>query len=107
MKKSLILLTAPLLTAAAESGYDAVSEGLTFESSPVEEVDRHRILAEVHGGTPTQGGRPIARRLRRVKKVDVKGKEAGRDLDASLVSLWSLLLLLPLLWPQPRALHVP
>lgn len=89
MMKSILLLTAAPLLTAAESGYDAVSEGLTFESSPVEELDRHRILAEIHGGVPQErkeGGRPIARRLRRVKKVNLGAKEEGRDLNASVVS---------------------
>ena len=31
------------------------------------------------------GGRPIARRLRLVKKADVEGKESLRDLNAPLM----------------------
>jgi hypothetical protein len=87
MMKSILLLTTPLLIAG--SGYDAVSDGLIFESNEEEQLDRHRILADIHGGAvdlPKEGGRPITRRLRRVKKVDVRGKEEGRDLSVALVS---------------------
>lgn len=95
MMKSILLLTTPLLIAG--SGYDAVSDGLIFESKEVEQLDRHRILADIHGGVVSdvsssnnnEGGRPITRRLRRVKKVDVRGKEAGRDLSVALVSFYN------------------
>lgn len=89
MLKSLLILTAAAVTATAESGYETVSDGLTFETSDEQQhVDRQRILAEIHGGQveKREGGRPIARRLRRVKKVNLDEKEMGRDLDADLVS---------------------
>ena len=89
MKSSLLLLTAPLIIAAqtTSSHYEeSVSDGLIFESNDAEQqVDRARILAEVHGGIVNGNGRPIARRLRRVKKADVEGKESLRDLNAPLV----------------------
>ena len=85
MIKTLLLLTAaaPLL---ADQGYETVSPGLTFESNE-EQLDRSHILAEIHGGT--EGGRPITRRLRRVKKADLNAKEDGRDLNVSLVRIFS------------------
>ena len=89
MKSSLLLLTAPLIIAAQTISHyeESVSDGLIFESNEAEEqVDRARILAEVHGGIVNGNGRPIARRLRRVKKADVEGKESLRDLNAPLVS---------------------
>ena len=90
MIKSLSLLTAVPLIAAKDTGYEAISEVLTFESvEPEQSLDRLRILAELQGGVVKErsSGRPIARRLRRVKKADVEGKESLRDLNAPLVSL--------------------
>jgi hypothetical protein len=79
MMKTLLLIT-PLL-AAAQDGYETVSEGLIFSSDdePQHQLDRSDILSEI------QGGRPLTRRLRRVKKVNVDAKEAARDLDVNLV----------------------
>jgi len=90
MKSLLLLTTAPLLIAAQTTAHyeESVSDGLIFESNEAEQqVDRARILAEVHGGivNESSGNRPIARRLRRVKKADVEGKESLRDLNAPLL----------------------
>ena len=88
MIKSLSLLTAVPLIAAKDTGYEAISDVLTFESvEPEQSLDRLRILAELQGGVVKErsSGRPIARRLRRVKKADVEGKESLRDLNAPLM----------------------
>lgn len=55
MIKSLLLLSAPLLVVSDQlrgepTNFEVVSDGLVFESIPEPQVDRRRILAEIHGG---------------------------------------------------------
>jgi len=97
---STLILGAPLFSAALSepTNFESVSEGLTFEYSEPEGVDRRRILEEVHGGhfeegeseaitVQTEKARPVTRKLRRVKApVNKAKKEAGR-MDGPLVSL--------------------